>query len=190
MSVSVSSPRSRIARRIVSASWLPMPFEALTPGERLTRNEQLIAIERTLVRGIFQIEGCPSHSSEEIAALHKLFSEKLLELANTGGVSFGPFQTMISIQFGKSDEWSGGHGDSLIPYHFAQLLKKFPSSVLRCPHCKKLFLSSRRNAYHCSRECQSRAAAQKQRSRNKDLDQHHQSLKSKRISSPAKRKEK
>ena len=143
------------------------PMDALSPGERLSLGEEVLALERTLIRKFLQADGRPMHSEDDIQRLHKFFREELTELADTGGITLGPFQTMISILFGRSSEWSGGEGHSLLPYYFAQLLKQFPESVRRCQSCKIIFLAPRKNAYHCSRECQSRTAAKKLRDRKK-----------------------
>lgn len=143
------------------------PLEHFSPGQRLTRNEEMIAIERTLIRTIMRTDGRPIHSDEEFDEIHATVRKNVLELVDTGGVTLGPFTTHVSVLFDHVAEWSGDKSKSFLPYHFAQLVKQFHSSVLRCPHCKKIFLSSRRNAYHCSRECQSRAAARKQRTRTK-----------------------
>lgn len=141
----------------------------LSPGERLILEEEIRAVERTLIRAIFQNDGVPIHTEEDIHKLRMYFDEKLTELADAGGVTLGPFQTMIAILFGRCDEWSGGEGQSLLPYHFAQLLKKFPESIRRCRHCKNIFLAPRVSAYHCNRECQSKAASKALRERKKRM---------------------
>lgn len=143
------------------------PINALSRGERQILEEEVLALERLLTRKSFQVDGKPIHSEDDIQQLSKLFREKLTELADTGGVTLGPFQTMIAILFGCSNEWSGGEGHSLLPYYFATLLKQFPESVRRCQSCNIIFLAPRTNAYHCSRECQNRAAAKNIRDRKK-----------------------
>ena len=142
-------------------------IKQLSPGELMTLKEEVLALERTLIRENIQESGIPVHTDEEIKQIHQFIRDTLTELVNSGMVCLGPFQTMISISFWETSEWSGGKGNSLLPYHFARLLKQFSSSIRRCQNCKNIFVAPRTSAYHCSRVCQSRAASKALREKKK-----------------------
>lgn len=142
-------------------------LQRLSPGEIMTVKEEVRALERTLIRQTIQELGRPVHSEADIQEIQRSIHDTLVELADTGMVCLGPFQTMISISFWDASEWSGGAGNSLLPYHFARLLKQFVGSIRRCRNCKTIFLAPRTSAHHCSRTCQSRAASKAIREKKK-----------------------
>jgi len=48
-----------------------------------------------------------------------------------------------------------------------RLLEKVGTLIVRCPHCKNIFLQSRRNQEYCGRSCQSVAFVQRRRAEAK-----------------------
>ncbi len=48
-----------------------------------------------------------------------------------------------------------------------ELLEKAGKPIVRCPHCRTIFLQSRRNQEYCSRSCQSVAVMKKRRAETK-----------------------
>jgi hypothetical protein len=52
---------------------------------------------------------------------------------------------------------------SYLVYSLGQLLEKVGKLIARCPHCRKIFLQSRRNQEYCGRSCQSVAIMQRLR---------------------------
>lgn len=143
-------------------------WEQLSPGEQLSLREEIKAVERTLVRRMEGAEGIPDRDDREIQDIQGVFRQKLTELADTGCVYLGPFEACVFLGEG----WWGEQlaGGKWLEYHFAQLLKKFPEAIQRCPKCHSIFLRPRSNAYYCSRACQNIAAMRKLRQRKKRTD--------------------
>jgi hypothetical protein len=113
----------------------------------------------------------------------------LVDLVDNKRIELGPFQitTIIQRPLAEEPKLPSGHdkffrlGASIalfqgvrsvdIPpggleglrYHLSRLLQKYPDTVQRCPHCRRLFARFRKHAQYCSRECQSVAIMRKRR---------------------------
>ncbi len=61
---------------------------------------------------------------------------------------------------------AGGNPTNLISL-LGELLEKAGKPIVRCPHCRTIFLQSRRNQEYCSRSCQSVAVMQARRAKAK-----------------------
>ncbi len=161
------------------------PLKEMTHGEISTLQEEIKAIERFL----FGHTNPTIFSIRQISRLQKKIQKYLQDLINKGQTMFVGFKMNLWIVHGpvahqKMQErnptttnsqppfdlfsWlkplSGEEG---IIFEMGHLLRRFGASIIRCPHCSKIFLQLRKNADYCSRECQSRAYMRNKRAESK-----------------------
>jgi hypothetical protein len=131
------------------------------------------------VDGFFQIIEVPCNPTlGEMIEVQKLIQSHLSELADVGYTCLPEMPIQMNICCPRRMEKS--HLPSYIPdcgvshfvttpsfsrlvYFMGHLFEKVRKVVLRCPHCRNLFLRSRKNQEHCSRRCQSVSVMQRKR---------------------------
>lgn len=139
----------------------------LSPGEFISLEEELRAIERTIFRRMTGKDTLPGPVDEDVRRYHHFFRNKLMALAEGALIAFSTFELDVTINYRG---WLENLvGQRWLEYHFAELLKTFHFAVVLCPYekCEKLFLRPRANATYCSRQCQNRAAMHAIRKRGK-----------------------
>lgn len=145
----------------------------LSPADILARREESQALQ---ARGIPEVTkyGAPLNeplSLVELIGLQSAVRNHIDQFLATGTFTFADFRPTILIKRDPEDmqrlvdyEFLPPFDSKGLLYLFATLLRRVRLPIERCPHCHQIFLKPRRDAEHCSRECQYLHYAQKQRS--------------------------
>jgi hypothetical protein len=147
---------------------------ALTPGTRLQLQEEYRALQARAVPELTQHGAGWSRTAlpslEEITALQAEVRQKIDRFLTTGTFSFTDFTPTVLIERDPRDQQRLIDYEFLPPFHtkgllylFASLLRRVRLPIERCPRCQQIFLKPRKDAEHCSRECQYIHYAQKKR---------------------------
>jgi hypothetical protein len=172
-------------------------LEGASEGEVLTLQEEFTALEKAHCNmpdryrlesgadGVEMIEVPFTPTPKDLIEVQKIIQSHLSELADKGFTKFPVMPTQMILAYprrmGKKIELPSYIPDcgvahyvastsfTKLVYYMGHLLGKVGKPVLRCPHCRTIFLRGRRNQEHCSRSCQSVAAVQRRRSEVKAL---------------------
>ena len=86
-----------------------------------------------------------------------------LSVGASAGAKMEEFSRMLDIVSHRAASGDPGNLVSVL----GELLEKAGKPIVRCPHCRTIFLQSRRNQEYCSRSCQSVAVMKKRRAEAK-----------------------
>ena len=164
-----------------------MDLDKASPGDLLSLQEDFWALSAAH----FRSSPTPIPSREQIIEIHQTVRNHLTELADKGITMLPALPGWLWIHYpriqskllvgasasAKMEEFSwepdiashrqaSGDPANLVSL-LGELLEKAGNSIVRCPHCRTIFLQSRRNQEHCSRSCQSVAVMQKHRAEAK-----------------------
>jgi len=166
-----------------------MDLEKASQGDFLNLEEEIVALVTAHYRNRDQ-ESVPSR--EQIIEIQRTLLKHLTELADKGKTMFPALSGWVWIIYpriaanlsvgasavARLEEFSrmldigshraaaSGKPENIIPL-LGELLEKVGRPILRCPHCRTIFLQSRTNQEFCSRSCQSVAVMQKRRAEAK-----------------------
>jgi hypothetical protein len=170
-------------------------LDTLSEGERLTLQEEFVALQRTLCHYYYAV---PKPTHDEIKTFQAHVKKHLECLVNNYETSLGPFPICIEIRLPKAERERGEKDHDWISkefglaaskaagltqfssseivkgmqpcllYQLAKLLQQFGASIKRCNHCSEIFLQPRSNANYCGRKCQSVAAMREIRRKRKE----------------------
>lgn len=145
----------------------------LPSGTRLQLQEQYHALQ---ARGVPELTKGPCWnrttlpSLEELKEVQRDVQTHIETFLTTGTYTFTEFTPTILVQRDPSDarrlvdhEFVPLLNAKGMVYLFATLLRRVRLPIERCPWCQQVFLKPRKDAVHCSRECQYLHYAQKQR---------------------------
>jgi hypothetical protein len=144
----------------------------LSPADRLALQEESQALQ---AKGIPELttRGAGLNEPLSVAELTELQSsvqKHVDEFLATKTFTFTDFTPTILIERDPDDERRLVDYEFLPPFHgqglrylFATLLRRVRLPIERCPQCRQIFLKPRKDAEHCSRECQYLHYAQKKR---------------------------
>jgi len=191
-------------------------LEGLSEGEVLMLQEEFNALDKAHSNspyrydgkvgkdGYFQIIEVPCLPTlKEMVEVQKIIQSRLSELADLGYTCLPEMPTQMNIcyprRMEKTDlpsyipECAVSHfvtSPSLtkLVYFMGHLLEKVGKLVLRCPHCRNIFLQSRKNQEYCSRSCQSVAVMQRRRTEAKVLQVKSRSTRNRRARHGTKRR--
>lgn len=158
-------------------------LDKASPGEFLSLQEEFAA----LVTAHFKSSPDSMPTREQIIEIQQIVRKHLTELADEGKTMFPALPGFLWILYprilaklqegvwgrGKKEQISSlpdiglhraasGDPANLVPL-LGELLGKVGRPIVRCPHCRNIFLQSRKNQVYCSRSCQSVAIMQKRR---------------------------
>lgn len=147
---------------------------ALTPGARLQLQEEYRALQARAIPELTEHGAgwtrAALPSLEEIMALQAEVRQKIDSFLATGTFTFTDFTPIILIERDPKDPLRLIDYEFLPPFHtkglmylMATLLRRVRLPIERCPRCQQIFLKPRKDAKHCSRECQYIHYAQEKR---------------------------
>lgn len=204
--------RSDKARALLDwyVQFVQQDLGALSPGEWLTLQEDLTALEHEIAQCWSpEVVGLTYEIARDSTWIHELqhcLGPRLEVLADRKEVAdFGTFTTHVTLQSVSTMEgWKRGRrgpaylvlrdllGDtekvpmpngikqdrpspSAFLFHIIQLLERVHQEIRRCPRpsCNRLFFQFRRHAAYCSRTCQSIAATEAIRKRQREKTEKH-----------------
>ena len=135
----------------------------LSPADRLALQEESHALQ---AKGIPELtpRGAGVNEPLSVAELTELQTDVQKHVdafLATKTFTFTDFTTSILIERDPDDERRLVDYEFVSPldgqglrYLFATLLRRVRLPIERCPQCQRIFLKPRRDAEHCSRECQ------------------------------------
>ena len=153
-----------------------------SPENLLQWQEEIVALQRNY----YHFTNPPTPSSSQIKKLQKEVLKHLVNIIDRGQSQFGPFHNFSWVldtkrvasftgqpslpQIHKVFSWDtlkmSNPKQSMrqcLVHFLNQLVKRFASSIYRCPNCSKIFLQFRKHQVYCHRTCQSVAAARNYR---------------------------
>jgi hypothetical protein len=152
------------------------PFSEMAQVEVESLRQEYRALQEELTESTGKL----NQDTVSVEALEKFRSaarHHLEQLADAGQTNFGPFTVTRSVYMPRQNDSSARvldkqvySGDVVDPcdgqgllYHLSGLLGQIGLAILRCPYCKQVFLRPRTDAAYCSRSCQAKAHARRQR---------------------------
>ena len=162
--------RVNVFRWFVELSQLDL--NKLSPADFLAKREEYGALQRHLWNSPSPYMPPPY----DLERLKSDASRHLIEFVDRGGTQMGPFTVYILAWntefYGKRPAWSktgvegfeqkAGRAKRMLR-EMGELLREFGASLLRCPHCTRIFVKPRANADYCSRSCQNAHYMQERR---------------------------
>jgi hypothetical protein len=147
---------------------------ALTPGTRLQLQEEYRALQARAIPELTEHGAGWTRTAlpslEEITALQTEVRQKIDSFLATRTFTFTDFTPTVLIERDPEDPKRLIDYEFLPPFHtkgllylFASLLRRVRLPIERCPQCQQIFLKARKDAEHCSRECQYIHYTQKKR---------------------------